>query len=376
MKQAHAPNMPPTVPTEFPRHLLPLLRCSRDGGSLSTTNEARVSTFGISDARLVCTSCKAEYAIEQGIARMLGDALTPEDEHEIAIRDEEFSCSTPAPFVPPAIGWRSELSDLIEIPPFLAALEPLDGRRVLEIGCGDGRFSMLMAQRGADVLAIDFSINALRKLAMWLPAGIAPTVYPQADPGAARDVRRRIGLVQADASRGLVASRSFDRALSTTPLDSREQRLSMYRTIADALTDDGWFIGSVEHDDLIRRSLGLPLARRYEAGGIFIEHFGPPTVRRECAPYFGRVRSRPIRPRVPLVTRLPLRLSVRVSRAVAAVPVLRQLGEILLFRAEAPLRLPAEDAHRPGNRFAKLLYGLWTRGKIARQVRQASDAQT
>jgi SAM-dependent methyltransferase len=355
--------MEQAAPTEFPRHLLPLLRCSRDGGSLATTIETRASALGISDARLACTSCAAEYAIEQGIARMLDTALTAEDEHEIAIRDEEFSFSEPAPFVPPAIGWRSELSDMIEIPPFLAALGPLDGRKVLEIGCGDGRFTMLMAQRGADVLAIDFSINALRKLAMWLPAGIAPTVYPQADPAAAKDVRLRIGLVQADASRGLVAPQSVDRALSTTPLDSREQRLSMYRMIADALTDDGWFIGSVEHDDLIRRSLGQPLARRYSAGGIFIEHFLPETVQRECAPYFGKVRSRPIRPRVPLVTRLPLGLSVRVSRAVAAVPGLRQFGEILLFRAEAPLRLPAEDAQRPGNRLVKRLFGLRIRGK-------------
>ncbi|HLZ65027.1 MAG TPA: class I SAM-dependent methyltransferase [Aliidongia sp.] len=369
MNQPSQPDV--QVAVEFPRHLLALLRCSRDGGKLATEGPAKTGAYGIIDARLRCLCCPAEYTIENGIARMLDGTLTPEDEHEIAIRDVEFAFAEPAPFVPPAKGWRSVLSDLIEIPPFLSALEPLDGRRVLEIGCGDGRFTMLMAQRGADVLAIDFSINALRKLAMWLPGGVAPTTYPQAGRPSPLDLRRRIGLVQADASRGLAAPQSFDRALSTTPLDSREQRLAMYRMIADALTDDGWFIGSVEHDDLIRRGLGQPLARRYEAGGIFIEHFAPATVRRECAPYFGKVRSRPIRPRVPLVTRLPLALAVRVSRVVAAMPGLRQLGEILLFRAEAPLRLPAEDAYRPGNRLVKFLFRLKTRAKPTTVSRQA-----
>lgn len=40
-------------------------------------------------------------------------------------------------------------------------------------------------------------------------------------------------------------------------------------SIADALKDDGWFVGGVEHDDLTRRLVGEPIARRYTTGGIF-----------------------------------------------------------------------------------------------------------
>ena len=53
---------------------------------------------------------------------------------------------------------------------------------------------------------------------------------------------------------------------SATPLDGRDQRMAMYHTISDALRDDGVYVGGVEHDDLTRRLLGLPIARRVRGG--------------------------------------------------------------------------------------------------------------
>src|SRR5712692_7319231 len=327
---------------EFPRDLLPLLRCSRDAGPLVIAAEVRSGGVGIVEARLRCGTCAAEYRIEEGIARLMEEGtLTPEDEHEIAVRDAWHVRTRPGPFVPPAFGWRSELSDLLEIPPHLAQLEPTNCR-VLEFGCGDGRFTMLMAQMGARVLAVDFWIDSLRILAWRLPSGVAPTAYQPVHRCSALDLGGHVGLVQAHASHFHVAHRSFDRAFSTTPLDSRDERMAMYRTIADALTDEGRFVGSLEHDHLSRRLLGLPIARRYSRGGIFIEHSDIATMRREAAPYFSKLRIRPIRPRVPFVRRLPLAWAVRVLRTVGAMPVLRNLGEILLLRAERPVRPPVE----------------------------------
>ena len=341
------------VSAEFPRDLFPLLRCSRDAGPLVIVEELRSGAVGIIEARLQCSTCAVEYRIEDGIARLIEGTLTPEVEHEMAIINAGHACLRPGPFVPPALGWRSELSDFLEIPPHLAELEPLDSCRVLEFGCGDGRFTLLMAQMGAQVLAVDFSINALRKLAWWLRSGVAPTAYQPVYRCSVADQRRHVGLVQADASHFHIAHRSFDRALSATPLDSRDERMRMYRTIADALIDEGRFIGGVEHDDLLRRLLGLPLARRYREGGVFIEHFDMATVRREAAPFFSRMRIRPIRPLVPFVRRLPLRWAVGVLRTVGVLPVLRQFGQILLLRAENPVRPPVEAASRPGSKLAK-----------------------
>jgi SAM-dependent methyltransferase len=287
-------------------------------------------------------------------------ALTLETDHEIRLRDAEYACAQFDPFIPPASGWRSEFNDLLEVPPHLAELAPLEGCKVLEFGCGDGRFTILMAQMGARIIAVDFSINALRKLAGFLPAGSAPTAIQLVRRSSAADLRWHVGLVQADASHFHIADRSFDRALSATPLDSRDQRMAMYRTIADALTNEGRYVGSVEHDDLIRRLLGLPISRRYTRGGIFIEHFDSATLRREVSPYFSKLRIRPIRPFVPFARRLPLAWAVRVSRMVGAAPGLRQLGEILLLRAELPVRPPVEGVNRPGNRLFKGLYRRYT----------------
>lgn len=322
------------------------------------TAELRSGSFGIIDAQLVCETCSAEYLIKDGIARMLQETLTPENRHEMAIRDVEYACTEPAPFVPPAFGWRSELSDSIEIPPKLAALDPLYNCRTLEFGCGDGRCTMLMAQMGAQVIAVDFSINALYRMAGWLPSGVAPTTFQTVRRYPHKDLRPRIGLVQADASQFHVAPRSFHRACSGTPLDSRDQRMAMYRTIADALTDEGRFLGAVEHDDLTRRLLGLPTARRYSRGGIFIEHFDEATMRREAAPYFRKLTFERIRPNIPFMARLPKTWVVRIASFIETMPIFRELGEILLMRSEWPLRPSVEGASRSGNALVK---GLWRR---------------
>src|SRR6266571_467858 len=297
------------VSAEFPRHFLALLRCSHDAGPLILAAELQSGAVGLVQARLRCAVCDAEYRIEDGIANLMSDPLTSEDQYEMAIRDSQHSSPRPGPFVPPASGWRSKLSDLLEIPHHLSELQPR-GCKVLEIGCGDGRFTMLMAQMGASVLAVDFSIDSLRTLGSWLPSGIAPTAYQLPLPHSCGDLRHRVGLVQVDASHFCVAPRSFDRALSTTPLDSLEERMAMYRTIAKALTDDGRYVGSVENDDLTRRLLGLPAARRYSSG-IFIEHFNSEKMRREAAPYFSKIHIQPIRPRIPFLHRLPYAWSLR-----------------------------------------------------------------
>ena len=354
------------VTAEFPRDMVALLRCSRDGGQLELSAETSSGEIGIIEAKLQCAECSTEYFIQDGIARLLIRPLSYEIEHEMAIIDADHATIEPGPFVPPPMGWRSELSDLLEIPPHLDGLEPLNGRRVLEFGCGDGRFTLLMAQLGARILAVDLSVNGLKKIAYRLPMGDAPTTFKPTQSKSGVDLRGAIGLVQADASTFHVARDSFDRALSATPLDSRDERLRMYRTISEALTDTGRFVGGVEHDDLIRRLLGLPLARRYTEGGTFIEHFKPATVRREVYPFFTKLRMRPIRPVVPFVRRLPTSWALWILRTVGALPGLRQVGQILLFQAERPVRPPREDDYRPGNKLAKGVFDMCQKANLDR----------
>ncbi|MFW6321245.1 MAG: class I SAM-dependent methyltransferase, partial [Halohasta sp.] len=39
----------------------------------------------------------------------------------------------------------------------LSALGPVEGERVLEVACGTGRFTVMMAQQGADIIGLDIS---------------------------------------------------------------------------------------------------------------------------------------------------------------------------------------------------------------------------
>ena len=329
----------PLMSNHFPRDMVSLLRCNMDAGELMLAKELRGDLGGVLDAVLSCGTCGTEFRIEDGIALLLPMQISAEARHEMSIRDTiDYDCTNPRPFVPPPDGWRSVLSDMLEVPAHLGELQTSPSNTVLELACGDGRFTTLIAQTGAKILAVDFSINALRLLAERLP------------PGA------KVGRVHADINQLHLASRAFDRALTLTPLTSRDERMNMYRTIASALTDDGRYVGSFEHDDLNRRLLGLPLVRRYSKDGILIEHLTAEALRREAAPYFSNIRVRPIRPRVPFVAKLSRGLACHILRLVAALPFLRQFGELLLLTAQNPIRLPVEGRRRSGSRIAKGVY--------------------
>lgn len=335
----------------FPRSLLHTLRCIFDAGDLVlVARETTGDDCGILNGTLRCLQCSREFPIEAGIVRMIPSDRTQETDHEIELKDREYE-SMPDTFVPAHWGWRSEYMDRIEIPPHLAGLEPLMCRRVLELGCGDGRFTCLMAQMGAEVLAVDFSLAALRRTQRNLAKGEPPTTYRLAAPRCIGNLTSRVGLVQADASQFHPAPGSFQRALSATPLDSRDERMKMFRAVAESLADDGRYVAGVEYDDLSRRILGLPLVRRYSPGGILIEHLDRATMQREMAPYFGRMTMRPVRVRLPLARLLPMKARVAAALAVSHLPVLRNLGEILLVSAERPRRLPQDGVRRP-DRFA------------------------
>jgi SAM-dependent methyltransferase len=350
----------------FPRKFLPLLRCIQDAGQLSVGHEARGDEDSIAEGTLRCAVCSHEYQIENGIVRLMMDTLSQETQHEIALKDEEYE-AMPEAFAAPSSGWRSEFADRIEIPPHLEALGSLENCRVLELACGDGRFTLLMAQLGAEVLAVDFCIEALRKLGSRLSSGLAPTTYQVVPGGTIGSLAGRVGLVQADASNFRAAPCSFNRALSATPLDSRDERMTMFRAVAESLTDGGRYVAGVEYDDLFRRAFGMPLVRRYTPGGVLIEHLDIPTMRREISPYFSRLRMRTIRAHVPfvkhgLVKRSP-GLAVALSRAACALPGLKHLGELLLVSAERPRRLPADGARRPGFIGARSIYRWYKRWK-------------
>jgi ubiquinone/menaquinone biosynthesis C-methylase UbiE len=58
----------------------------------------------------------------------------------------------------------------------LAALAGFDGKRVLEVGCGDGRLTWLYAERASRVLGIDTDSDAITTARKMTPPELASTV--------------------------------------------------------------------------------------------------------------------------------------------------------------------------------------------------------
>lgn len=58
----------------------------------------------------------------------------------------------------------------------LAALADFDGKRVLEIGCGDGRMTGLYAKQATEVLGVDTDEQSILEARAALPAHLADRV--------------------------------------------------------------------------------------------------------------------------------------------------------------------------------------------------------
>ena len=206
---------------EYPGAMIGLIRCSRDGGELVSSATAESGPTGVIQGSLRCAKCATEFFIRDGIVRLLPESLTGENQHEMELRDSEYEQNASGGYK-----WGSKLGDRIEVLPHLRALGPLEGKKVLEFGCGDGRFTIPMAQLGADVLGVDFSLAGLYRLAGFLESRNRRQRFADcARSGSLGNLNGHIGLVQGDATRFFPGPRSFDRALSATPLDARDERM-------------------------------------------------------------------------------------------------------------------------------------------------------
>lgn len=296
----------------FPRSLLALLYCPREAGALELMAGAIMHDDCVQRGVLSCGVCHTAYPIEDGIVGLLEpSALDQESSHERALRDQTS--------VTGDVTWERSAWDRKEIVPTLEALLPLKGATMLELGCGSGRYTVLMADQPAAVLAVDFSRRALKKLSLRLAS------------------HWNIGLVHADCTRLAVKEKSFDRILSTlvSNLPSPSHRRAMFRVAAGALSPAGRFIFSTHHHTLVNRFRRVPQSGRYHDGGIFRYLFRRSELYEETQEYFCGIQCRPIQISFPFTERLGLPL-VELSKVVERIPLVNQLGQLLLVTATKP----------------------------------------
>lgn len=306
----------------FPIHIISKLCCIIDGKALALGQNCEVSEDGqiVWNGSLHCISCKANFAIQEGILNMLnGKALDNESRHELKLRNEHaVSRST----INNGLAWFDNEHNQMETIPTIEALSVNHNSTILELGCGDGRYSRLIADKCQWLMAVDFSLDSLKILQQRLSDS------------------RNVGLVLGDITNMKVKEAGFDRILSTlvSNLPTLRHRAAMYRLASNALKSDGRFVFSTHHHGLRQRLKGEAKTGRYRPGGIYRKHFTRSECKNEVKQYFKSVTVKPIQIYFPFARRLGLPL-VAQSRVLERVPLINCLGSLLLCTALQPIRM-------------------------------------
>lgn len=302
----------------FPESLLESVACPRDGGPLHAAEGAGPGGL-LQDGTVTCAVCRRSFPLAGGILRLLtDDGLEGEARHEQQIRDD---MAREEELVPTDTLVATDPFHGMEVLPTLESLHAEPAARCLEIGCGRGRYTEELARTCEAVVAVDFSLASLQRVAERMTSGA------------------RVGLVQADATAMQPAARPFERMLNTlhSNLPSREHRDALQRFAAASLADTGRYVFSTHNYGWRERRAGLGQAGRYEDGGMFRYLFTAGEIREETTPWFGECQIRPIVITPPLagLLRLP---RLRTSRLLERVPGMGPLAALWLVIATGPRR--------------------------------------
>jgi SAM-dependent methyltransferase/uncharacterized protein YbaR (Trm112 family) len=172
--------------------LIETLRCPGCQGKLRVRHEAAQAN---GDLYLECTACKEQFPVIRDVPRML---LSPLRE---ALVDQQGAAANEDPQVKTALSFGFEWTRFPEMyaewnQSFLDYMQPhgpefFRGRKILDAGCGNGRFAFYAARYGGEVWAIDLGPAVEVARQNTTPAG-------------------EVQVVQADLHRPPFAPESFD----------------------------------------------------------------------------------------------------------------------------------------------------------------------
>lgn len=114
-------------------------------------------------------------------------------------------------------------------PAVLSLLPPVEGKRVLDIGCGPGLYAQWLVEHGASVVGIDISGEMVERARQRL--GERATFYQH-------DIAQPLGFA---------ADASFDIALAPLMIHYVTDRVTMLREVARVLRADSALVVSTQH---------------------------------------------------------------------------------------------------------------------------------
>jgi len=120
----------------------------------------------------------------------------------------------------------------LERPATLSLLPDVDGKRVLDAGCGPGVYSEWLVGHGAEVLAVDASPRMVEHARNRLGDTVEVRLH---------DLREPLGFLKSD---------SVDLVLAPLVMDYIEDWVPVFREFRRVLRDDGVFVFSVGHPAL------------------------------------------------------------------------------------------------------------------------------
>ncbi|MCP9469221.1 MAG: methyltransferase domain-containing protein [Nitrospira sp.] len=269
---------------------------------------------------LVCAACHRTFPIVDGILNLLNDRVLDLDEesrYELAVRDQRAVNAARAK----GAAWYDNECGRAEFIPTVHALSVEPDTTVLELGCGDGRYTLPLAGQCQWVIAVDFSLESLRNLQR------------------RRQEHRNIALVCADITTLRIMPKSCDRVLATlvSNLPSPIHREAMFLLAASAMKTDGRFVFSTHFHGLWRQLTFQSQAGRYEESDIYRYYFTMRECHDEVRKYFSAVTVRPIQFCLPLAGMLGLPLT-KISRILEGIPIVNLFGQLLLCTAEQPIQ--------------------------------------
>ncbi len=221
------------------------------------------------DATIHCPGCGAEFAVEQGVARMLpeelrvhvggeeGESASPPAQTEVADKVSELRARDREVDDYDRMTGLALLTRL-EWPRVRKALCLSMADRVLEVGCGTGRITQRLCHESRSLVAADFSFNSLVRCRGKMPAGSAAH------------------LVQADATHLPLRDAVADKVLScqvVEHLPSEDARRAMMGEIRRATAAGALVVGTAYWYSWLT---GLAGGKEgYHKSGIYFFRFRP-----------------------------------------------------------------------------------------------------